>query len=213
MTTEFKRRQERRATAANWSSTNPILAAGELGYDTTNDVLKIGDGSTAWNSLGVANSGTYAPKAADVVVTYTGGTLTLNNTAWTDLDSSGSAAARNLDLLIPAEAGDLVHIEPSFVVAAAATDLFFDVATVVAGAVVNTFSGTPNGIGGWFCPTSVGIPVSGAVYLTVQAGDIDNGNVRCRLRFKTGSATNRQVFGSLTQWPLKIGGGNAGPPA
>lgn len=41
----------RRDTAANWSSTNPVLANGEPGWDTTNGRLKIGDGSTAWNSL------------------------------------------------------------------------------------------------------------------------------------------------------------------
>lgn len=41
----------RRDTAANWSSTNPTLDSGEAGYDTTNKVLKVGDGTTAWNSL------------------------------------------------------------------------------------------------------------------------------------------------------------------
>lgn len=43
--------QIRRDTAANWTSTNPVLAAGEFGLDTTNNWLKVGDGSTAWNSL------------------------------------------------------------------------------------------------------------------------------------------------------------------
>ena len=43
--------QFRRDTATNWSSTNPTLSQGELGLDLTNNVLKIGDGSTAWNSL------------------------------------------------------------------------------------------------------------------------------------------------------------------
>lgn len=47
--------QIRRDTAANWSSTNPTLAAGEMGYDTTNGVLKVGDGATTWNSLSVAS--------------------------------------------------------------------------------------------------------------------------------------------------------------
>jgi hypothetical protein len=43
--------QHRRDTATNWSSTNPVLGQGELGYDLTNKIYKIGDGSTAWNSL------------------------------------------------------------------------------------------------------------------------------------------------------------------
>ena len=41
----------RRDTAANWTSTNPTLAQGEPGYETDTGKLKIGNGSTAWNSL------------------------------------------------------------------------------------------------------------------------------------------------------------------
>lgn len=43
--------QVRRDTAANWASVNPTLAQGEHGYDTTTKRMKVGDGSTAWNSL------------------------------------------------------------------------------------------------------------------------------------------------------------------
>lgn len=51
MATEYKRMQQRNDTAANWSSINPVLAAAEIGYDTTNKKFKIGDGSTTWNNL------------------------------------------------------------------------------------------------------------------------------------------------------------------
>lgn len=43
--------QFRRDTTSNWSSANPVLAAGELGLDTTTGRFKLGNGSTAWNSL------------------------------------------------------------------------------------------------------------------------------------------------------------------
>jgi len=45
--------QQRRDTAANWTSANPVLLLGEIGYvsDSTTGALKIGDGATAWNSL------------------------------------------------------------------------------------------------------------------------------------------------------------------
>jgi len=46
-----RRIQLRRDTAANWSSTNPTLAQGEIGIDLTNNKIKIGTGTTAWNSL------------------------------------------------------------------------------------------------------------------------------------------------------------------
>lgn len=43
--------QLRRDTAANWTSANPTLAAGELALETDTAKYKIGNGSTAWNSL------------------------------------------------------------------------------------------------------------------------------------------------------------------
>lgn len=41
----------RRDTAANWSSVNPVLNDGEMGLDTTNDKIKIGDGTSTWSTL------------------------------------------------------------------------------------------------------------------------------------------------------------------
>jgi hypothetical protein len=43
--------QHRRDTAANWAAANPVLAAGEIGYETGTMQAKTGDGSTAWMSL------------------------------------------------------------------------------------------------------------------------------------------------------------------
>jgi hypothetical protein len=43
--------QIRRGTAAQWTSANPTLASGEWGYETDTKKGKIGDGTTAWNSL------------------------------------------------------------------------------------------------------------------------------------------------------------------
>lgn len=43
--------QLRRDTAANWTSANPTLAEGELAYETDTLKEKLGDGTTAWNSL------------------------------------------------------------------------------------------------------------------------------------------------------------------
>ena len=41
----------RKGTAAAWVSANPVLAAGEPGFETDTKKLKLGDGTTAWNSL------------------------------------------------------------------------------------------------------------------------------------------------------------------
>lgn len=47
--------QVRRGTATEWATANTVLAQGEFGYDTTNKILKIGDGTTAWPNLNSAN--------------------------------------------------------------------------------------------------------------------------------------------------------------
>jgi len=47
--------QFRRGTASQWTSANPTLAAGEMGYETDTNKFKIGNGSTAWNSLSYAS--------------------------------------------------------------------------------------------------------------------------------------------------------------
>lgn len=43
--------QLRRDTAANWTTNNPTLLAGEVGFETDTNKHKIGDGTTAWTSL------------------------------------------------------------------------------------------------------------------------------------------------------------------
>lgn len=47
--------QQKRGTASEWSAAVNPLSAGELGYDTTNRILKVGNGSSLWANLrGVA---------------------------------------------------------------------------------------------------------------------------------------------------------------
>jgi hypothetical protein len=45
------RMQQRRGTAAQWTTANPILAAGEIGFETDNNKFKIGDGVNHWDDL------------------------------------------------------------------------------------------------------------------------------------------------------------------
>lgn len=49
--------QIRRGTAAQWTSANPTLASGEFGFETDTGKAKIGNGSTAWNSLAYSITG------------------------------------------------------------------------------------------------------------------------------------------------------------
>lgn len=61
--------QVRRGTAAQWTSANPTLANGEWGYETDTNKAKIGNGSTAWNSLSYIITG-----ASGTVTSVTAGT-------------------------------------------------------------------------------------------------------------------------------------------
>jgi len=46
----------RRDTAAKWASVNPILSAGEPGFETDTLKVKYGDGVHTWNSLAYASA-------------------------------------------------------------------------------------------------------------------------------------------------------------
>ena len=43
--------QLRRDTSANWTSLNPTLSVGEVGYETNTGKFKIGNGSSLWSNL------------------------------------------------------------------------------------------------------------------------------------------------------------------
>jgi hypothetical protein len=43
--------QQRRGTASQWASDNPVLGAGEIGFEIDNSRFKIGDGVNTWSNL------------------------------------------------------------------------------------------------------------------------------------------------------------------
>ena len=45
------RMQQRRGTASQWTSANPVLNAGELGWESDTNKFKIGDGTNHWTDL------------------------------------------------------------------------------------------------------------------------------------------------------------------
>lgn len=79
--------QVRRGTSTLWTTTNPVLANGEIGYETDTGLLKVGNGSSLWNVLNYqaaipplqtnAQTGTsYTPVLSDL-----GKNIELNNTS------------------------------------------------------------------------------------------------------------------------------------
>jgi len=98
----IKRLQLRRDTAANWTSANPVLLAGELGAETDTGKFKVGDGSAAWASLAYSSgpAGTAGTAATVAVGTVT--TLSAGSSA--TVTNGGSSAAATLNFGIPAGA-------------------------------------------------------------------------------------------------------------
>ena len=108
--------QLRRDTAADWTSGNPTLAAGEFAWESDTNRYKIGDGSTAWNSLGYADtlstlgdlsvtgSTISSPSNADLTLTTSGtgdivlDALRVNGTTLDSSDSSKITIAEALDV-------------------------------------------------------------------------------------------------------------------
>jgi hypothetical protein len=51
MTDTITQFQLRNGTAANWTSSNPVLLEGEVGFESDTRKLKLGNGVSAWNDL------------------------------------------------------------------------------------------------------------------------------------------------------------------
>lgn len=62
--------QFRRGLANDWYTANPLLEPGELGYETDNKTIKIGDGINRWNTLAVAAAGDIMAVKAGTGLTY-----------------------------------------------------------------------------------------------------------------------------------------------
>ena len=77
--------QLRRDTAADWTSNNPTMAAGEFGWESDTNRFKIGDGSTAWQSLAYADT---LKTLGDIAVT--GSTISAPSNGDLTLTTSGS---------------------------------------------------------------------------------------------------------------------------
>jgi hypothetical protein len=95
--------QVRRGTASQWTSANPTLAAGEWGYETDTNKVKIGNGSTAWNSLGYQGAGDIEGVTAGTGISGggTSGTVTVSIDTSVTADLSTAQTFTNKTLTDP----------------------------------------------------------------------------------------------------------------
>lgn len=114
--------QFRRDTSARWTSINPILLEGEIGFETDTKLRKMGDGVNRWNNLDYL--------AAENVVNELGNseTLTVSQTVTTDIANNIGEIKLNLQgyisnkgVFVPSgatyhKASDLVRVETGDIV-------------------------------------------------------------------------------------------------
>lgn len=103
--------QLRRDTAAAWTAANPTLAQGEVGLETDTQLHKVGDGSTAWNSL--PYRGRFVAVQAGTQ-TATSGTAVLSNANGVSFGMSGSSAiTASVDAIRSVFAGTTNSVGPA----------------------------------------------------------------------------------------------------
>lgn len=86
MSTIDARMFQRRDTAANWTASNPTLAAGEIGHETDTGKIKIGTGSLAWASLSYL-----VPARNRSVSVFVSGRATDGEIVWRDVVTNATA--------------------------------------------------------------------------------------------------------------------------
>lgn len=118
--------QLRYDTAANWTSNNPTLLAGEIGIESDTKKMKVGDGTTAWTSLAYAFVTSGSP-AITTSLTTSSTSFDLLNTTATTLNFAGAATTLN----IGATTGTATINNPTIIGSQTTQNLFNTVATTI----------------------------------------------------------------------------------
>ena len=125
--------QLRRDSAADWASANPVLALGEPGVETDTLKVKVGDGSTAWNSLAYSITTQFADlngkptTLAGYGITDGGGDVTaISTTTFTNKSGNISQWTNDSNYLtsIPAQSFSSLTGKPTTIAGYGITDAF-----------------------------------------------------------------------------------------
>jgi hypothetical protein len=179
--------QMRRDTTANWTSNNPILLGGEIGWDTTSKTGKVGDGVTDWVTLpySISPLGLIATLAGVEVLTNK--TMSGSDNTFSDIPV---AAISGLDSALTSYALKDVVINPQ---TASYTLVLLDNGKLIEQLVAsaNTLTVPPNST----TPIPIGATIivlqtgAGQTTLTPGAAVTINGTPGLKLRAQWSSAT------------------------
>lgn len=118
----------------------------------------------------------------------TAGDIAFTATAWAEVSSS-------IRCTVPAAAGDVLQVSPAFYTQETlGLVTFFDIATVVSGAVLNHFGTTADGLIAILALVPAA-PHAGSFQYVVQAGDVSAGTVTVTLIAKNASAGTKTITG------------------
>ena len=121
--------------------------------------------------------------------------LVLNSTAWANVDTA-------MDLTLAADAGDIIEVAASGLWGNENVTGYLDVVTLVGSTVTNSFaengavSASSGGITAWRIDGTIIRSFGGSYFYKLVSGDVSGGNVTLRLRYRTGTATNKTLYSS-----------------
>jgi hypothetical protein len=165
--------QIRRGTAAQWTSANPTLASGEFGYESDTGKFKIGDGSTAWTSLGYQGAGTVTSITAGTGLS--GGAITTSGTIAIDtattVDVSTAQTLTNKTLTSPTLNAPLINLSLNAQTGTTYTFVLADNGKLVtaSNAAAQTYSIPTNASVAYPIGTQINIIQIGAGQVTINA--------------------------------------------
>ncbi len=179
-------------TAANWTSANPVLQEREIGIETDTRRYKIGDGTTAWNSLSYNQIG-------DRYYTTSATSQSITNGAKTFTVSAGLAYTPQQAIQIVSTASPTNHMH--------ATVTSYSGTTLVVNVDKNTGSGTfsswtinVGGVSGATVPLSpdpTGVYGSAAQLASLTVNNLGQVTAASAVAF---TASNIQAFAASGTW-------------
>lgn len=197
--------QNRRGTASQWTSSNPTLAAGEIGYESDTGKFKIGNGSTTWAQL-----------------SYAGGIDSLSRAGGTTTVSENLSVSGNLTVLGTTTTinSTEVNVQNAFVFEGTTADAYETTLTVVDPTADRTIT-LPDSSGTVLLASpgrTVTVPTdNGAVVFdastqtltnkTISGGSLTN-NITANATIDTGVTGSLTISGSVTLTTPTISGGS-----
>jgi hypothetical protein len=209
--------KQRRDTAANWTSANPTLLAGEIGIESDTGYWKVGNGSTVWTSLAYLSglgSTIAVNKGGTGQTSYTNGQLLIGNTTGNTLTKSTLTAGSgvtitngNGSITIAGTGGTVTSVSgtaPISVATGTTTPAISiaDGSTTVKGAVQltnstsstsTTTAATPNSVKSAYDLANAALPKAGGTL----TGDVTL-NAQSDLRFADADSSNWVAFQAPT---------------